>query len=339
MLRSSFKRLWAALLCASLLGAAPANPDQLLREAVAAYSDYSYSGQVQNTDFGTNRAEAVLFRIEHRAPDLTRRWYLAPESLFGDSIISRGDTSYDVDEHNHRIIFSKDDALDDQVAEDDNFGLLLHNYRPLIGPDENVAGRDSITVLLVNKYTGQTVMRISMDARTKLVLQKELYAPSGAVSHQMRFEEISYAKDFPKGLFAVPAQGYAQVQGSGHGLPSNDLRAVVETAGFQARGPQYLPDGFLPIAGDVSEIKGVRTLHLLYSDGLRTVSLFQNARGAPVDTSRYQVHSTKVGSHDATYFEDGSTMLVAWAAGDLHFALVGELSRAELLRIASSVAP
>ena len=340
MFRGSARRIVAALLSAALLGAAPApNPDQLLRDAVAAYSHYSYAGQVQNTDFGTSRADAVLFRIEHRAPDLTRRWYLAPESLFGDSIVSRGDTSYDIDPHNHRIIFTKDDALDDQVAEDDNFGLLLHNYQATIGPDENVAGRTAITVLLVNKYTGQTIMRMSLDSQTKLVLQKELYAPSGAVSHQMRFEQIAYEKSFPTGLFEVPTSGYTQIQGSGHGLPSNDLRAVVQTAGFAVHGPQYLPDGFLPVAGDVSDIKGVRTLHLLYSDGLRTVSLFQNARGASVDTSHYAVHATKVGSHDAKYFEDGSTMLVAWAAGDLHFELVGELSRDELLRIASSVSP
>jgi len=39
---------------------------QLLRDAVSAYSKYSYVGQVQNVDFGTSRALAVLFRIEHR---------------------------------------------------------------------------------------------------------------------------------------------------------------------------------------------------------------------------------------------------------------------------------
>jgi len=332
-----------ALACALVLplsGVAPAQGQDgtpLLREAVTAYAKYSYIGQVQNTDYGMRRADAVLFRVEHRAPDMTRRWYLAPEGLFGDSIISRGDTSYDVDPRTHRVIVTEDDALDDQVAMDDNFGLLLHNYRAVMAPDDNVAGRRTLNVLLINRYTGETVMRIGMDADTKLVLHKERYAASGSVAHEMRFEQIRYTGDIPKALFTVPTAGYTRISGPNHAIPSNDLTAVVRTAGFAAAGPKYLPDGFLPVAGDVTDVKGVRTLHILYSDGLRTVSLFENARGAAVDLSKYTVHETKVRSGTAKYVEDGPTTLLAWASGARHFELVGELSRDELVRIASSV--
>lgn len=330
----------AALLGSALPGAASAQDgSQLLRDAVAAYSKYSYIGQVQNIDFGTNRADAVLFRIEHRAPDETRRWYLAPESLYGDSIISRGDTNYDVDPAKKRVIVVRDDALDDQVAQDDNFGLLLNNYRAVIGPEDNVAGRRAISVLLVNKYTGETVMRIALDAQTKLVLQKERYSPTGSVSHQMRFENIRFTNDIPAQLFDVPGKGYTRKEGPSHGLPSNDLQALVRAAGFKALGPKYLPEGFLPIAGDVSEIKGVRTLHLLYSDGLRTVSIFENARGAAVNMSQFTIHQTKVRTQPAQYVVEGPTTLLAWAQDNLHFAMVGEISRDEMLRIASSIAP
>jgi negative regulator of sigma E activity len=155
----------------------------------------------------------------------------------------------------------------------------------------------------------------------------------------MHFENIRYTKMLPSDLFSVPTAGFTRVNGPSHGNPSADLQAVVRTAGFQALGPKYLPEGFLPIAGDVSDIKNVRTLHLLYSDGLRTISLFQNARGAAVDMSRYTVHQTSVRSHDAQYVQEGPTTLLAWAQGNLHLALVGELSRDELVRIASSVAP
>jgi negative regulator of sigma E activity len=337
------RALLAAALSALLLAPAGARAqgggsgEQVLRDAVLAYTKYSYIGQVQNTDFGQDRADSVLFRIEHRAPDMTRRWYLAPGSLYGDSIVSRGDTSYDIDPHTKRIIVMHDDALDDQVAMDDNFGLLLHNYRAVMGPDDNVAGRRALSVLMINKYTGETVMRVAVDAQTKLVLQKDRYAASGSVTHTMRFEQIRYTNALPAGLFTVPTSGYKRQEGPSHGIPSNDLSAVVRTAGFHAIGPKYLPDGFLPVAGDVTEIKGVRTLHVLYSDGLRTVSLFENARGAAVDMSKYTVHQTKVGSGSAQYVEDGPTTLLSWASGPRHFALVGELTREELVRIASSV--
>jgi negative regulator of sigma E activity len=327
----------AALALAALLtGAAQrTDPAQLLRQAVDAYGKLSYVGQIQNVDFGSSHANAVLFRIEHRAPDFTRRWYLAPDSLYGDSIVIRGSMEYDVDVHKSRIVVARNNAIDDQVALDDNFGMLLRNYKAVMGPDTSVAGRRAVQVLLVNKYTGETVIRLALDAETKLVLEKDRFGSNGTVTNQMRFEQIRYTA-VPPQVFDVPS-GFTHVRGQDEGIPSNDLQALVKSAGFRALGPKYLPEGFLPIAGEVNTVKGVRTLHLLYSDGLRTISLFENARGAAVDMSHYAAHATKMQSNDAQYVQDGAMTLLAWNKGGLYFALVGELSLTELTRIGGSV--
>ncbi|MHB8145181.1 MAG: sigma-E factor regulatory protein RseB domain-containing protein [Vulcanimicrobiaceae bacterium] len=332
--------LGASLCCAPAISAqTSSNANALLREAIAAPARVSYVGQVQDIQFGPSKSNATLYRIEHDAPNLTRRWYVAPQSLYGDFIISRGDTSYDVDVKLDRVIVTKNDALDDQVALDDNFGLLTNNYNAVVGPDQTVAGRRTLTMLLVNKYTGQTVMRVWIDKQTKLLLQKERFASNGSIAHQMRFEQLRYVKSLPKDLFAVPSQGYRRVPGPSHGIPSSDLGRVVRAAGFRAFGPKYLPEGFVPIAGSVSTVNGVRSLHMLYSDGIRTVSLFENARGAAVNLGSFTVHHATVENNPANYVEDGPTTLLTWADEGLHFALVGELSRRELLKIATSVAP
>lgn len=278
-----------------------------------------------------------MYRIEHRAPELTRRWYVAPQSIYGDEILSHGDTVYNVDVKDKKVIVSKDDAIDDQVAMNDNFGLLMRNYRAVLEPDDNIAGRAVNAVAMINKYTGQTVMRLWIDTQTKLVLKKERYASNGAVTYQMRFEQIRYTSGIPKEIFTIPTSGFAREQAPAHAMPSSDLQAVLRTAGFQAKHPKYLPEGFVPVAGDVNDVKGVRTLHLLYSDGIRTVSLFENAGGSAVDLSHFSVHSTKIESKDAQYVEQGATTLLAWSAESLHYALVGELRREELVRIAASV--
>ncbi|HEV2262847.1 MAG TPA: sigma-E factor regulatory protein RseB domain-containing protein [Candidatus Rubrimentiphilum sp.] len=337
-LRKRLFSLFAALaVTLAATAASPrVDPAQLLREAVGAYGKLSYVGQIQNVDFGSSHTNAVLFRVEHRAPDLLRRWYLAPESLYGDSIISHGDMEYDVDVHQRRVVVARDDAVDDQVALDDNFDLLLRNYKAILGPNDTVAGRPAFEVLLVNKYTGETVIRLSLDSTTKLVLQRERFGSTGAVTNQMRFEQIRYTASIPSQVFDVPG-GYRRVKGQNHGLPSNDLARVVRAAGFDARGPRLLPEGFLPVTGDVTDVQGVRTLHVMYSDGLRTISLFENARGAAVDMSHYTIHAAKVRNYDAQYVEDGSTTLLAWQQGSLHFALVGDLTVNELTRIGASV--
>lgn len=334
-----FSAALAALAIGNVSANAQGNADSLLRSAIYAPDAVSYVGQVQNVEFGQSRADATIFRIEHKSPDLTRRWYVAPQSLYGDSIISRGDTSYNVDVKHDRIIVSRDDVIDDQVAMDDNFGLLSHNYTSVMGPDETVAGRRTISVLLVNKFTGQTVMRVWLDAGTHLVLQKVRYANNGSITYQMRFDQIRYTSAVPSAIFNVPSKGFTRVRGVDHGAISSDIASVVRMAGFHARFPQHVPNGFTPVAGNVADIKGVRTLHLLYSDGIRTISLFENAHDSAVDMSRYKVHTVNLHGGEARYVSDGPTTLLAWSQSGLHLALVGELSRDELLKIAGSVSP
>lgn len=339
------KRLLALAAAALTLGAAGGvaraqDASALLREAAQAPSHVSFAGQVETVQFGNAKSVATIYRVEHRAPDLTRRWYLAPQSVYGYWSVTRGDKAYNVDVKNRRIIASKNAVVDDQIALDDNFGLLTANYRAISGPDETIAGRNCAAVLLLNKYTGQTGMRLWIDKQTHLVLQKQVYAPGGAVTHETRYDQITYTTNLPAAIFRVPGiKGYATLKGLDHEQLSNDLESVVKTAGFQGRYPKYLPEGFTPIAGDVSDIKGVRTLHLLYSDGLRTLSLFENSRGAAVDLSRYKAVETRFENHDAQVVEDGPTRLMAWEESGLHFALVGELGRVELQHIAASVVP
>ncbi len=330
----------ALLLCGTAHTPAETLPpaDQLLRRAMAAPRHLSYVGEVQVLQFGEEQSEASIFRIEHLAPNLTRRWYLAPRRFYGDSVISRGETTYSINVKRDRVLVAQDDSIDDQIAEDDNFSVLMANYTAAYAPDESFEGRPVHVVLLTNKYTGEPTMRVRIDAKTDLVVGKEIYDASGSIVSQMRFEHVRYTANIPKALFEVPAH-LVRFTGPARSLPSVDLQQVVSRAGFKARGPKYLPEGFAPVEGDVSIVNGVRTLHLLYSDGIRTVSLFQNAKHATVNLSRYAVKVTKLANHRARYVTDGPTTLLTWSDDGLLFTLVGDLELSELSKIAASVAP
>ena len=310
----------------------------LLRSAIDAPKHLTYSGEVQVLRFGENKSEAAIYRIEHRAPNLTRRWYLAPSGLYGDSIISRAEQTYSIDVKRSRVVVAEDDSIDDQVAEDDNFDILSANYKASFAPDERFIGRPVKVVVLTNDFTGQTTMRIRIDAQTNLVLDKEVYAEDGSISAQTKFEKIHFGTDIPPAIFDIPA-GLARVNGSTRALPSSDIQRVLASAGFKAMGPKYLPEGFTPIEGDVIDIKGTRTLHLLYSDGIRTVSLFQHQGNTTLDFAKFKAYATKVEKHDAQYVEEGETTLLSWSGSGLHFTLVGELTLKELQRIGASVVP
>jgi negative regulator of sigma E activity len=330
-----------ALTAAAAAAPAPtisSDPSLLLREAIAAPLRISYVGEVQSLDIGESQSEASIYRIEHVAPGLTRCWYLAPRSLFGDSIVIRGHTTYNVDVQHNRLIVDENDAVDDQVALQDNYDLMTRNYRVVSAPDETVAGRSAHVLLLVNKHTGETTMRIYIDAQTGLVLQKERFGANGSLTSQTRFEQLRYTAAIPNGVFTLPS-GLQEVKGRDHGPPSSDISASVKAAGFAAHSPRYLPNGFVPVTGDVADVKGVRTLHLLYSDGIRTVSLFENAKGSSVDTTHFKAAQIRVGDDIGSYVEEGPLTLLAWVGNGIHYTMVGELSRDELVRIATSVEP
>ncbi|MGA8841688.1 MAG: sigma-E factor regulatory protein RseB domain-containing protein [Candidatus Aquilonibacter sp.] len=337
MARSSAASLLAALLTGATAVPAPPAAD-LLRDAMTADQHVSYVGEVQVLRIGPQRSYAAIYRVEHRAPDMTRRWYLAPQDLYGDSVIKRGSTTYSIDVKREQVVVSHDEDADQEIAERGNFGIMMANYNVVYAPDENMDGRPVHVVLLNNKYTGQTTMRLHIDSATHLVLERQQYASNGSPITQMHIEQIRYTGSIPAGVFAIP-HGLRQVDGAQRGAESTDVAHVISTAGFSALVPRYLPEGFSSTAGDVASVNGVPTLHLIYSDGIRTVSLFQNEKDAAVDLSHYRAIATKVANHPAHYVEEGPTTLLAWADGNRHFALVGDLTLTELEKIGASVLP
>jgi negative regulator of sigma E activity len=331
------------LLAASLsLGGASSstarNGDALLASAMAAPSTVSYTGLVEVVRIGSRTSDVSVYRIEHRAPDLTRRIYSAPSDLAGDWVLAKGALIFSVDVKRQRIVVEKNDAVDDRPALKDNYQLLLSNYAPQREGNETFDGRPAAVVLLVSKYTHRPAMRMRVDRQSSLVLDKQEFATDGSLVSETRFESVQYASDIPPSDFTLPKQ-YTIVQGPTFGEPSQSPDAIVRGAGFAAREPKSLPEGFAPVEGNLIEMKGVRTIHLLYSDGIRTVSLFENAGPSAVDMNGLHPQSTDIAGHEAQYAQDGATALLAWTDGDLHCELVGELGREELQRIAASIAP
>ncbi|MGB6985673.1 MAG: DUF4367 domain-containing protein [Candidatus Aquilonibacter sp.] len=335
MAHSSSPLFLAALLASSTPSPAPVD---VLRDAMTAPQRISYVGEVAVLRIGQEHSDAEVYRVEHRAPDMTRRWYLAPQDLYGDSIITRGSTTYSIDVKREQVVVANGEDADEQVTEQGNFTVLMANYNAVYAPNETFDGRIVDVVLLNNKYTGQTTMRLLIDGATHIVLERQQFAGNGSLIAQTRIEQIRYTGAIPQAIFAVPP-GLHRVDGVARGTESSDVEHVISNAGFSALEPKYLPEGFSPIAGDVVSIKNVPTLHLLYSDGIRTVSLFQNEKDAAVDLSHYHAITTSVANHPAHYVQEGPTTLLAWSDGNRHFALVGDLSLNELVRIGASVLP
>ncbi|MBV8368390.1 MAG: DUF4367 domain-containing protein [Candidatus Eremiobacteraeota bacterium] len=311
----------------------------LVRDAVVAGRRVSYVGQLSSIRSGTKRAYAVIERVEHRAPDETRRTYLAPQALYGQFVITRGAMSWDVDPSRKRVIVSENKAAVDPVAVVDDIALLDGNYRAVRTATDQVANRKTDVVDLVSRYTGERTMRLWIDAETHVVLAKEAYHNDGSLAWRTRFDDIRYTDGIPQSIFtsATPA-GYATVTGRSYQQPQTNPNAIPD-AGFKPIKPKYLPEGFVLVGGDVNDAKGVRNLHLIYSDGIRTLSLFENATNRIADFEGMKPQTINFDKHDAKYVRDGPTTLLAWREEGLAFTIVGDLDLKDLVSIATSVVP
>lgn len=311
-------------------------PDGWIVDAMAAPTLISYSGTVEVVRFGRNGSEASVYRIQHRAPNLTQRIYTSPDSLRGDEVVTRGDDSFAVDVQRHRIVETKNQASDDQIARDDNYLLLRANYRAVSQGSQTIDGRDVRDVALINKYTHASTMLVRIDAATKLALEKEQYASDGAMVSQVRFQDVRYGVTIPDSAFAVPS-AYTTVRDTNIGKPSDDVDAVVRDAGFSARCPHALPEGFTAVEGRIVHPKHLPTVHVLYSDGIRTVSLFEYSGSRALDLAGADPVATSVGGHEAHYLERGAATLLTWNDDALHYTLVGDLTLQELQKLAQSI--
>lgn len=331
---------------AALRAVAPAaepaavSPAELLKESLQAPHTVSYVGQVENVRFSSNRATATIVKIEHRAPSLTRRWFVAPEALYGDYVITHGPATYQFDTKRERLTVSHTRTSEEQLSPLDDFSEVMNNYRALYDGAETVANRSTMSIVLINRYTGERAVRLWIDRDTHLVLKREEYHANGSVAAQTRFEEVRYTGSIPDGIFSTEMpSGYEQVAGRSAVTPSADIDATIKTAGFSPYRPDDLPQGFAIKSADVTTVNGVRTLHLLYSDGLRSISLFENDANAAADFGALRPKTTHFEGHSADYIEDGPTTLLTWKEHGLAFALVGDLLLPELVEIAKSVVP
>jgi negative regulator of sigma E activity len=202
--------------------------------------------------------------------------------------------------------------------------------------DETFDGRNAVAIVLINKYNHRPAMLVRIDRATKIVLDKQEFSRNGSLLGEVRFQSVRYTDAIPAADFALP-KDYRLVQGPTFGEPPQSPDSVVRSAGFPARAPRALPEGFAPVDGTLVELKGIRTVHLLYSDGIRTVSLFENASASTLDMTGLQIERTQVGGRTAQYAEDGAMALLAWSDATLHYALVGELRMGELRAIAEAM--
>jgi negative regulator of sigma E activity len=331
----------AALAGQVALPVAAANPDDadaLLHQSFAAQNQLSYIGEVETLRFESSRAQATIVRIEHRQPDLTRRWYLAPPKLFGDSIVSVRHTTYEFDEHHHRVIQSSHVWADDATRLSRE-ALLSRNFRAVLAGNGTIAGRSVRMINLLQRSTGQRLVSLALDEATSLPLERESYRVDGSIAFRMRFTSIRYiapdalpvsifSTEIPHDFTLINKEQTAMIHGN-----KTDPDASSDMARYH-RKPEMLQGGFHLIRTSKTRLDSIAAQQWVYSDGVRTLSLFENPLDDRPEFAGLHPKTIPFENSSASLVENGSELLFSWPTSEGILTLVGDMSADELISIA-----
>jgi len=333
--------LWAAAVIfaggASQARAAAADGYTLLQNAVTADDHVSFSGTVTTVVYGGNSTSATVVRIEHKAPNDWRLWYVAPADAYGRLIISNESVAYEYEPTTGKV-FSNDWASLAPFATSLDIGRIKRNYTVQAGDHANIAGRTASTLSLISSHSHTLALRVWIDSATGIILRRESYHGDGTIAAKTEFDAIRFVKDLPDDLFkmTVPA-GMTLTPGADYGASTSAMDSLTSGLSFKPVGPRELPDGFTFEKGSTTTRGGVQTVQFVYSDGLRSLSLFENPTGRYPSFDDPTPKSVTVGKQDGKYTSLSGQTLLSWNAGGLNFIMVGDLPARELAHIGASL--
>ena len=183
--------------------------------------------------------------------------------------------------------------------------------------DDRVADREAVVLDVVPNDGFRYGYRYWLDAETGILLRCDLLSEKRRVLEQMMFTMLEYLPTVPASAFAViDREGFEERR-------LDSMQAVQKDPLWQV---SNLPAGFMLTQSRVRQTKLGEVLHLAYSDGLASVSVF-------VEPAR-SVHKKR----------EGVSMMGALNAYrtqvNQHFVtVVGEVPAMAVMQLARSVAP
>jgi outer membrane lipoprotein-sorting protein len=201
-----------------------------------------------------------------------------------------------------------------------------------------IAGRPSRLIEFLPRQGGsRPVRRVWIDVETGLILRSEISTPENRLSWLSVFESLEYGPPVDPEAFVMRVPSGVPV------LEIGEDPCLGETDAERASGlplvlPVYLPPGFARTCIYARRHREYAELQVLFSDGLSMLSLFESTRfrepGAGGGDAEAPV---AVGPWPGRWYDLGLVTGIAWRPPWAHLALLGELSREELRKVAASV--
>ncbi len=248
--------------------------------------------------------------------------------------------------------------------------LLLRNYTVDVTFGEPIAGGKTYLLTINPKVASRPRKKVWLDVQHYIILRMEHYNIDGKLNSLSVCTTINYDST----AVALQLEEYQKRLSEKGRRPSSNGRRPYQSEeinfaeaekqlGAKLPQPSYLPAGFQLQSTSAMTFRGKR-IHFRYTDGLTALSLFvskvsderedkrhRNMRGDRTKDRRARggrfrgakPTTITVKNTPISIIEQGHTRILQWEMGkqskgrNLRFALIGELSQEELVKVAESL--
>ncbi len=222
------------------------------------------------------------------------------------------------------------------VSQKLNFDLLRKNYELRLLPSEQVAGRDCYVLAAQPKHRSNPMRKVWVDKIHFVVLKDELLDPDGTPIRIFVVRSINFNANVDESLFSVPS-GWQVTNAPYRPVADLSLDEAEKIAGFKIRLPQFVPEGYqLSSVGVTYCQHGTPIVHLQYSDGLNTISVFEKPAQCRSLFGRFRFRWGWRRQQSCDWLPQDD-FVHSQIVNDLRVIVIGHPSQSVMQRIAESV--
>ena len=231
-----------------------------------------------------------------------------------------------------------------------NARVLLQNYNVLILYGGHVARRNTYLLEIEPKIYGKPSRKVWVDTITSVPLKMEHYDYQRKLRWIFTYNDINFNPKINDAVFRpqVPPpprkdnserRQHNELWNSDKG--KLDINTIRKTIQMDIVAPEQLPDGFSLQSINLMRFDDHKSVHLIYSDGLMVLSVFQSPSGDEDRRNEQQrehinIWKINVKGVELEVISDGNMLIPRWKHGDINLTLIGELDLTEMKKIAGA---
>jgi outer membrane lipoprotein-sorting protein len=327
------RRIAAALLAALLALPAARTLAQGVEDLLPAPSPTAYRGRKVVIDLTRRGPQVTSMSVLCQPGGRERREMHATRGVF----VIDGETSWQYLPERGVVLKRPLRGEGGDVLRPERLQRALASYSVRVVPSERIAGRRSRALEFTPRQEGSRPRRVVwVDEETGLILRTEVYGTDRRLSWLSVFEELEYHPALAAEAFRMQVPAGVRVVESGD-EPCLEPEDAARLAGLPVALPAYLPEGFVRQCIRARRRRDYGEVQVVFGDGLSLLSLFASTSFRESAAGEPPAPAVAVGHATGRWHDLGLVTGISWRAPWAHLALLGELSREELHKVAGSV--